>query len=94
MELVNEWIPVGKFIKVDTPFRKESTYEKELMSAIPLTWNALCKAEMEYHGKFVHTIGCIQHIAIMRIIYVCYKSCRLANQKVAPTLHGLQYPKR
>ena len=25
MELVNEWFPTGKFIKVDTTFRKEST---------------------------------------------------------------------
>ena len=28
MELVNEWFPTGKFIKVDTPFRTDSTYEK------------------------------------------------------------------
>ena len=28
MELVNEWLPTGKFRKVDTPFRTESTYEK------------------------------------------------------------------
>ena len=28
MELVNECSPTGKFRKVDTPFRKEYTYEK------------------------------------------------------------------
>ena len=27
MEKVNEWLPTGKFRKVDTPSRKESTYE-------------------------------------------------------------------
>ena len=29
MELVNEWF---QFIKVDTPFRKDSTYEEALMA--------------------------------------------------------------
>ena len=43
MELVNEWFPTEKFIKVDTNFRTESTYEKELMDEIPLTGNALHK---------------------------------------------------
>ena len=28
MELVNEWFPTGKFIKFDTLFRTDSTYEK------------------------------------------------------------------
>ena len=50
-EIVNEWSPAGKFRKVDTPFRKESTYEKQLMAYLPLTGNSLHKAEMEYHGK-------------------------------------------
>ena len=27
MEILNEWLPTGKFIKVDTPFRTYSTYE-------------------------------------------------------------------
>ena len=31
------------------------------MAALPLTGTALHKAEMEYHGKFGHTIGSIQH---------------------------------
>ena len=37
VELVNEWFSTGKFRKVDTPVSTESTYEKELMSALPLT---------------------------------------------------------
>ena len=48
MELVNEWFPTGKFRKFDTPFRADSTHEKELMSALTLTRNDLHKAEMEY----------------------------------------------
>ena len=28
LELVNEWSPTGKFRKVDTPFRIDSTYAK------------------------------------------------------------------
>ena len=28
MELVNEWLPTGKFRKVNTPFRTESEYGK------------------------------------------------------------------
>ena len=37
MELVNEWSPTGKFRKVDTHFRTEYAYEKELLAALPLT---------------------------------------------------------
>ena len=39
IELVNEWFITGKFRKVDTPFREDSTYEKELMTALTLTKN-------------------------------------------------------
>ena len=53
------------FRRVDTPFRTDSTYEKEIMDALPLTVNTLHKAEMEYHGKFGHNLGRIQHIDIM-----------------------------
>ena len=44
MELVNEWLPTGKIINVDTPFWKDSSYEKELLAALPLTEHALHKA--------------------------------------------------
>ena len=90
MKLVNEWFPTGNLIKFDTPFRKESAYENELLSAFPLTGNAHHKAEMEYHGKFGHTLGRIQHIALMIIIYLFYATCCLATQNVAPTLPGFQ----
>ena len=46
MELVNECFPTGKFIKVDTPLRTYSTYEKEMMATLPLTGNTLHKAEI------------------------------------------------
>ena len=77
MELVNEWFPTGKFRNVDTPFRIDSSYEKELLAALLLTGHALQKGEMEYHGKFGHTIGRIQHIALMSRIDLCYATCRL-----------------
>ena len=65
MELVNEWFPTGEFRNLHTTFRTDSSYEKELLAALPLTRHALHKAEMEYHGKFGHTLGRIQHIALM-----------------------------
>ena len=49
---------------------------------------------MEYNGKFVHTLGRIQHIALMSRIYFCYETCRLSTQNVAPTLPGFQGIKR
>ena len=64
------------------------------MAALPLTVHALQKAEMEYHGKFGHTLGRIQQIALMSRIDLCYATCRLANQNVAPTLSGFQGIKR
>ena len=90
MELVNEWFPTGKFIKVDTPFSKYSTYEKELMDAIPLTGNSLSKVGMEYNVKFGHTLGQIQHLSIMNRIDICYTACCLGNQTVATAFPGIQ----
>ena len=60
------------------------------MTALPLTGHALQKAEMEYHGKFGHTLGRIHNIALMSRIGLCYVTCRLATQTVAPTLPGFQ----
>ena len=65
MELVNEWFPNGKVRNDDTHFSTDSTYEKELMPALTLTGNSLHKSEMEYHGKFGHTLGRIQHISLI-----------------------------
>ena len=63
------------------------------MSALPLTVNALHKLEMKYHGKFVHTLGRIQHIALMSRIDICYTTYHLETQTVAPILPGFQYIK-
>ena len=49
---------------------------------------------MEYHRKFGHTLERIQHIALMSIIDICYTTCHLATQTVAPTLPGFQGIKR
>ena len=46
MELVNEWLLTGKFRKVDIPFRTGSKHEKELIAVLPLTGNALHKAQI------------------------------------------------
>ena len=56
-EPINEGFPDGKFRKVDTNFRTDSTYEKEIMNALPLTKNTLHKSEMKYHGKYGHILG-------------------------------------
>ena len=77
MELVNEWLLTEQFRKVYTISRKESTYKNELMASIQLSGNALHKAEMEYHGKFEHTLGRIQHISLMSRIETCYTVCSL-----------------
>ena len=60
------------------------------MTALPLTKNGLCKTEMEYHGKFEHTIGRIYHISIITTIDIFYTFCFLGTQNVAPTLPGFQ----
>ena len=89
-EIVNACSPTGKFIRVDKPFRKDYAYEKELMDALPLTGNDHHKAEMEYHGKFGHNIGRIQHIAVMGRIEIFYATFHLATQTMAPTIPGFQ----
>ena len=60
------------------------------MASIPLTGHAFHKEEMEYNGKFGHTLGRIQHIAHMSRIYICYATCLLETQTVASTLPGFQ----
>ena len=64
------------------------------MAALPLIGHALNKAEMEYHGKFGHILGRIQHIDIMSRIGLCYATFCLATQTVAPKLPGFQGIKR
>ena len=49
---------------------------------------------MEYHEKFVHTIGRIQQIALVNEIDLCYATCRLDTQTVSPTLPVFQGIKR
>ena len=56
------------------------------MAALPFTCNALHKAEMEYHGKFGHTLGGIYNIYLASRIDICDTSCRLDTQTLAPTL--------
>ena len=41
---------------------------------------------MEYYGKYGHTIGRIQHIALIRRIEICFATCSLATQTVSPNL--------
>ena len=94
MELVNYWLPAGKFRKVDTPFRTDSTYEKDLVAALQLTVNALHKAEMEYYGNFGHYIGRIEHISLMIIQNICYAIFLLSTQTVAHNISGFQGIKR
>ena len=60
------------------------------MAALPLTRNALHKSEMEYHGNFGHTIERIQHICLISRISICYTTCNISTQTVAPTLPGFQ----
>ena len=59
------------------------------MVTLPLTKNALHKAEMEYHGKFGHTIGRIQHISLMSRIDIYYATCSLSTQNLAATITDL-----
>ena len=68
-------------------------YDKELMAALTLTGNTLYKEEMEYHEKFGHNIGRIQHIALMSIIDICYATYCLSTQTVVRTIHIFLYIK-
>ena len=61
---------------------------------IPLKVHTLNEAEMEYHGNFGHTLGRIQQISLMIRIGICYKTCHLETQNMAPTLTGFQGIKR
>ena len=60
------------------------------MDYLPLTINDFRKAEMEYHGKFGHTLVQIHNIDLMSIIGICYTAYRLDTQTVSPTLPGFQ----
>ena len=60
------------------------------MAALPLKLNSLRQAEMEYHGKFGHNLGRVQHISLMSRIDICYTTCNIKTQTVAPTLTGFQ----
>ena len=60
------------------------------MPVLPLIGNALHKSEMEYNGKFGHTLGRIQKIALMSRIEFCYVTCCLENQTVEHNLPGFQ----
>ena len=64
------------------------------MATLSLTGHALHKAEIEHHGKFGHTLGRIQHIALISRIDICYATCSLDTQTVAPNLPGFQGIKR
>ena len=94
MEPVNKWLPTGKFSKVDTPFMEYSTYEKEIMDALSLTGNALHKAEMKYHGKFVHNLGRTQQMFLMIRIKTSYGTYCLSTTTLKPTLIVFQGIKR
>ena len=50
------------------------------MAGLPLTGNDLRKTEMEYNGKFGHTIGQIQQIDIMSRCKICYKPCCIVTK--------------
>ena len=63
------------------------------MATLPLTRHALHKAEMEYHGKFGHTLRGMYFFKMSRID-LCYATCSLATQTVEPTLPGIQGMKR
>ena len=45
---------------------------------------------MDYHGKFGHAIGRIQHISLIIRVVICYATCRLETQTVAPTIPCFQ----
>ena len=90
MELVNKWFITGNFRNVDTPFRKESTYEKKLWTELPLTIKSFHKSEMEYHRETGHTLGRIQHISLMRRNDIFFTACSLATHTLAPTIPVFQ----
>ena len=45
---------------------------------------------MEYHGKYVYSLGRIQKIEIIIRTHICYTDCRFLTQTVAYTLPGFQ----
>ena len=62
------------------------------MAVFILTVNARHKAEIEYRGKFRHTIGRINHISMTIRIEIFYTACSLVTQTVVtnfPVFKGL-----
>ena len=57
------------------------------MAALPLTGDALHKTEMEYHGKLGHTLGRIQHIALMSRIDNLLHSLPYGNPNCATSCY-------
>ena len=60
------------------------------MAYLQLTINDFHKEEMEYQGKFGHTLVRIQNISLMSIIDICYTAFRMSTQTAEPTLPGFQ----
>ena len=60
------------------------------MAYLPLIIYDFHKSEIEYHGKFGHTIVHIHHIASMPIIVIYCTACCLETQTVASTLPGFK----
>ena len=82
--------PTGKFRKIDTSFWMDFINEKELLAAVPLTLDSLCKLDVEFHGKCGHTLGRKQHISIISRIEMFYTAFHLGTQTVAHNIPGLQ----
>ena len=64
------------------------------MAALILSVNVLHKAEMENRGRIGHIIGGKQYIALISRIDICYATCHILTQNLAPTLPGFQGIKR
>ena len=64
------------------------------MVSLPLIGNAFLKPEMEYNGKFGHTIVWIQIFSLKSRINIYYTDYRLETQTVTHTLPGFQGLKR
>ena len=60
------------------------------MAELPLTGENLRKAALEYHAKFGHVIVEIQHISLISRTDICYATCCIVTQTVAPTLPCFQ----
>jgi hypothetical protein len=74
-----------RFKTQDTPFRTDSTFERELQESLPATGKELARLEKEFKGSCLMHIGTLGHVAQMSRFDISYATTRLDQLSCAPS---------